>query len=92
MDTFSALAEPNRRKLLDAIRVEPCTVNMLVNILGLSQPAVSKHLKCLREAGLVQVNPEGQKRRYSLSAAPLHQIDDFLEPYRQYLSGGQSDS
>ena len=87
MDTFGALVEPNRRKLLDAVRRGPCTVNMLVEVAGLSQPAVSKHLRCLREANLVVVRPDGQKRWYELNPQPLTQIEEFLEPYRVYLSG-----
>ena len=83
MDTFTALAEPNRRRLLEAIRQEPCTVNMLVTRSDLSQPAVSKHLKYLREANLVVVKPDGQKRWYSLNPPPLEEIEEFLEPYRQ---------
>ena len=61
MSTFAALAEPNRRLLLDALRDGARTVNMLVEAIGLSQPAVSKHLRILREAGLVVVRPEGHK-------------------------------
>ena len=83
MDTFNALSEPNRRRLLEAILQEPCTVNMLVTRSGLSQPAVSKHLKYLREANMVVVTPDGQKRWYALNPAPLQEIEEFLEPYRQ---------
>ena len=83
MDTFTALAEPNRRRLLEAIRLEPCTVNMLATRSDLSQPAVSKHLKHLREANLVVVKPDGQKRWYSLNPTPLEEMEEFLEPYRQ---------
>ncbi len=83
MDTFNALAEPNRRRLLEAIRQEPCTVNMLVTRSDLSQPAVSKHLKYLRQANLVVVKPDGQKRWYALNPTPLEEIEEFLEPYRQ---------
>ena len=83
MDTFTALAEPNRRRPLEAIRQEPCTVNMLVSRSDLSQPAVSKHLKYLREANLVVVKPDGQKRWYALNPTPLEEIAEFLEPYRQ---------
>jgi DNA-binding transcriptional ArsR family regulator len=86
MNTFNALAAPNRRRLLEAIRREPCTVNMLVTRCGLSQPAVSKHLRYLREAGLVTVKPDGQKRWYELNPIPLKEIDEFLEPYRRLLS------
>lgn len=86
MDTFSALVEPNRRLILDAIRDAPCTVNMLVELAGISQPAVSKHLKTLRQANLVVVKPEGQKRWYTLNPAPLADIECFLEPYRKFLA------
>ena len=86
MDAFSAIAEPNRRVLLEAMRHKPCTVNTLVQIAGLSQPAVSKHLKVLKEANLVTVRPQGQKRWYEVNADPLMEIDGFLEPYRLLLS------
>jgi DNA-binding transcriptional ArsR family regulator len=86
MDAFSAIVEPNRRLLLEAMRREPCTVNTLVKVAGLSQPAVSKHLKILREANLVIVRPDGQKRWYELNAQPLMEVDEFLEPYRQFLN------
>jgi len=89
MDTFNALAEPNRRRLLDAIRQEPCTVNRLVTRTGLSQPAVSKHLKYLRDANLVMVKPDGQKRWYALNPTPLEEIEEFLEPYRQLFLNRQ---
>ena len=86
MNAFNAIAEPNRRLLLEAIREEPCTVNTLVKAAGLSQPAVSKHLKVLKAANLVVVRPEGQKRWYELNAAPLTEVDEFLEPYRKFMS------
>jgi DNA-binding transcriptional ArsR family regulator len=86
MDTFSAIVEPNRRLLLEAMRREPCTVNMLVEVAGLSQPAVSKHLKILKAANLVVVRADGQKRWHELNAQPLMEVDQFLEPYRQFLS------
>jgi len=86
MDAFSAIVEPNRRLLLETVRRQPCTVNMLVEVAGLSQPAVSKHLKILKAANLVVVRPDGQKRWYELNAQPLMEVDKFLEPYRQFLS------
>jgi len=86
MDAFSAIVEPNRRLLLETMRRQPCTVNTLVKVAGLSQPAVSKHLKILKEANLVVVRPDGQKRWYELNAQPLMEVDKFLEPYRQFLS------
>jgi DNA-binding transcriptional ArsR family regulator len=86
MDTFQALVEPNRRALLESIRQQPCTVNMLVKVARLSQPAVSKHLKVLKAANLVTVRPDGQKRWYVLNAQPLSEVEEFLEPYRQFFS------
>jgi len=86
MDAFSAIVEPNRRLLLETVRRQPCTVNTLVEVAGLSQPAVSKHLKILKAANLVVVRPDGQKRWYELNAQPLMEVDAFLEPYRQFLS------
>ncbi len=86
MNAFSAIAEPKRRLLLEAIRQQPCTVNTLVELAGLSQPAVSKHLKILKAANLVVVRPDGQKRWYELNAQPLTEVDSFLEPYREFLS------
>jgi DNA-binding transcriptional ArsR family regulator len=82
MSTFAALAEPNRRLLLDALRDGTRTVGMLVEAIGLSQPAVSKHLRILREAGLVTVRPDGQRRWYEVDAAPLADLAEWLEPYR----------
>jgi DNA-binding transcriptional ArsR family regulator len=84
MNTFTILAEPARRNILDAIRANPLTVNALVDEVGMSQPVVSKHLRILREAGLVTVQPEGQRRRYHINPEPLSELDDWLEPYRQF--------
>lgn len=80
---FAVLAEPNRRLLLDNLRPEPRTVTDLVEALGLSQPAVSKHLRILRDAGLVTVRPDGQRRWYEINAEPLTELDEWLEPYRR---------
>ena len=85
-DTFQVLAEPSRRVLLEALLGGEAPVNTLVEFSGMSQPVVSKHLKIMREAGLVQVRPEGQKRLYSLRAEPLKGLDEWLEPYRRYWS------
>ena len=85
-DTFQVLAEPSRRVLLEALLGGEAPVNTLVAFSGMSQPVVSKHLKIMREAGLVQVRPEGQKRLYSLRAEPLKGLDEWLEPYRRYWS------
>lgn len=79
---FEVLAEPNRRRLLDLLRERESAVGELVAALGLSQPAVSKHLRVLREAGLVVARGDGQRRMYRLRSEPLREIDDWLLPYR----------
>ena len=80
--TFEVLAEPNRRRILDLLLVQEQPVGALVDALGVSQPAVSKHLKVLRDAGLVTVRADAQRRLYRVRAEPLRAIDDWLEPYR----------
>jgi DNA-binding transcriptional ArsR family regulator len=85
MDTmFGVLAEPVRRQMLDLLRERERTVNELVEAIGLSQPAVSKHLKVLREAGLVEVRQDAQRRWYRLRPEPLTEVDAWLAPYRQF--------
>jgi DNA-binding transcriptional ArsR family regulator len=81
--TFEVLAEPTRRRILDLLRDAPRPVGELVGRVGLSQPGVSKHLRVLREAGLVRVRPEGQRRWYELEPEPLAELDAWLEPYRR---------
>jgi DNA-binding transcriptional ArsR family regulator len=83
---YSALAEPSRREILDLLRDGERSVNELVARLDLSQPGVSKHLKVLREAGLVDVRPDGKRRWYGLRAEPLAEVADWLEPYRRHWS------
>jgi DNA-binding transcriptional ArsR family regulator len=80
--TFSALAEPHRREILDLLREGERPVGDLVDRLGLSQPAVSKHLRVLRDAGLVEVRPDGQRRLYRLQPGPLAELDEWLAPFR----------
>ncbi|TCN35044.1 DNA-binding transcriptional ArsR family regulator [Kribbella orskensis] len=80
--TFEVLAEPRRREILDLLRGGERPVGELVEQLALSQPAVSKHLKVLRDAGLVDVRQDAQRRWYRLRPAPLVEIDAWLEPYR----------
>jgi DNA-binding transcriptional ArsR family regulator len=87
MTAYAALAEPHRRLILDLLREEERSVNDLVSRLKLSQPGVSKHLRVLRDAGLVDVRPEGRRRLYGLRAQPLEEVDEWLEPYREYWSG-----
>ena len=86
MTAYAALAEPSRRQILDLLRGGDRSVGDLVGRLELSQPGVSKHLKVLREAGLVEVRPEGRRRWYALRAQPLAEVDEWLEPYRVHWS------
>jgi len=81
--TFDVLAEPTRRRILDLLRDDERPVNDLVARLDISQPGVSKHLRILREAGLVEVRREAQRRLYRVRAAPLAEIDEWLAPYRR---------
>ena len=80
------LAEPNRRRILDLLLVER-PVGDVVDGTGLSQPAVSKHLRVLREAGLVDVRAVAQRRLYRVRAEPLRELDEWLAPYRRLWSG-----
>jgi DNA-binding transcriptional ArsR family regulator len=79
---FAVLAEPTRRRILDLLRDHERSVGELVDQLGLSQPAVSKHLRVLRAAGLVDVTVDAQRRLYRVRAEPLREIDEWLTPYR----------
>ena len=79
---FEVLVEPHRRRILDLLRGGEQTVGDLVSELGISQPGVSKHLRVLRQAGLVEVRADGQRRRYRLRTEPLREIDEWLAPYR----------
>lgn len=80
---FEVLAEPHRRRILDALHDRDRSVGELVDLLGLAQPTVSKHLKTLREAHLVVVRPEAQRRWYQLQPEPLRELDQWLQPYRR---------
>jgi DNA-binding transcriptional ArsR family regulator len=84
--TFAVLAEPTRRRILDLLLVEPRSVGELVSELGLTQPGTSKHLKVLRDAGLVTVRRDAQRRWYELRPEPLAEVDAWLTPYRQLWS------
>ena len=85
--TFDVLAEPSRREILDLLRERERSVGELVQQLAMSQPGVSKHLRVLRDAGLVVVRPDAQRRWYRLRAEPLAEIDEWLGPYRRFWSG-----
>ncbi|OLT43978.1 transcriptional regulator [Saccharomonospora sp. CUA-673] len=84
--TFDVLAEPRRRQILDLLRTRDRLVGDLVGELSLTQPAVSKHLRVLREAGLVSVRQDAQRRWYRLRPEPLAEIDEWLAPYRRLWS------
>ncbi len=85
--TFDVLAEPTRRRILDLLLDRPRPVAELTEALGLTQPGTSKHLRVLREAGLVRVRAEAQRRWYELRPGPLAEIDAWLAPYRRLWSG-----
>lgn len=85
MNIFEVLAEPTRRQILDLLREDSRMVGELVDLLGITQPNVSKHLRVLREAGLVDVRRDAQWRRYELNSEPLAEVDSWLEPYRQSM-------
>ncbi|MPZ90568.1 MAG: metalloregulator ArsR/SmtB family transcription factor [Actinobacteria bacterium] len=87
---LEVLAEPNRRRILDLLREAERPVGELVAALGVSQPAVSKHLRVLREAGLVEVRPDAQRRIYRVRPDPLRDLDEWLAPYR-FLWGARLD-
>jgi len=79
---LEAIAEPTRRRILDAVRGGECSVGDLVERVGMHQPGVSRHLKVLRDAGLVEVRSDAQRRLYRLRPEPLRELDEWLEPYR----------
>ncbi|MCR8578614.1 ArsR/SmtB family transcription factor [Streptomyces sp. Isolate_219] len=84
---FDVLAEPSRRKILDLLLERPRLVGELTEQLGLSQPGTSKHLRVLREAGLVQVRQDAQRRWYELRPEPLAELDAWLAHYRHLWTG-----
>lgn len=85
MTVYEALADPTRRQILDLLRERPRLVGELVEITNQSQPGISKHLRILREVGLVSVRQEAQRRWYELRLEPLAEITVWLEAYRQQL-------
>ena len=82
-DAFNAVAEPRRRQILDLLAGCERSVNDLVALLGLAQPQVSKHLRVLREVGLVDVRDEGRQRMYRLNGQPLKPIHDWVKSYER---------
>ena len=85
--TFEILAEPTRRRILDLLLEGESSVGELVRRLKLSQPGVSKHLRVLRDAGLVSVRGEAQRRIYAVHPGPMSEVDEWLEPYRKLWTG-----
>jgi DNA-binding transcriptional ArsR family regulator len=85
--TFAVLADPSRREILDLLRGGERPVGDLVDRLTLTQPTVSKHLKVLREAGLVDVRQDAQRRWYRIRPEPLAEVDAWLAPYRRMWEG-----
>jgi DNA-binding transcriptional ArsR family regulator len=85
-DAFNAVAEPRRRQILDLLAGGECAVNDLVAQLGVAQPLVSKHLRVLREVGLVEVRDEGRQRLYRLYGRPLQPIYDWVKNYERSWS------
>ena len=85
-DAFNAVAEPRRRQILDVLAGGDCRVNDLVSLLEIPQPQVSKHLKVLREVGLVQVRKEGRERVYQLEGQSLKPIHDWVKNYERMWS------
>ena len=84
MTVFEVIAEPNRRRILSLLRERERSAGELVTRLGLAQPSVSKHLKVLRDAKLVEVRVEGPRRMYRLRPEPLAALDAWLQPYRRF--------
>ena len=83
MNTFAVLAEPMRLRILDELRASERSVGQLVEALAVSQPLVSKHLKVLREGGLVSSRTAAQQRIYRIEAGPFRALDEWLDPYRR---------
>ena len=87
LETFRALAEPNRLQIVELLLNGPRPVGDMVEQLGLRQPQVSKHLRVLSEAGLVDVRVDAQRRIYALRPAPLQELEAWVERYRRILEG-----
>ena len=84
---FEVLAEPNRRLILDLLLEQPRSVGELVGQTGLSQPGTSKHLRVLREAGLVSIHKDALRRMYELNPQALAELIRWVEPYRRAMAG-----
>ena len=88
---WTALVEPKRRAVLDLLSQGELSVSELTERLGLTQPQASKHLRVLREAGLVRVEPRGQQRIYAVDPEPMAELDRWLAPYRRLWNRGLDD-
>ena len=91
MSLFDVLVDPSRRAILDLLLERERSVGELVGELGMSQPGVSKHLRVLRDAGLVSVRVDAQRRVYGLEGKPLAELDKWLAPYRRYWADRLND-
>ena len=87
MDVYEALAEPHRRHIVELVGAHDRTVGEIVEALKISQPGASKHLRVLRDAGLLSVRKDAQRRVYRLNADTLAEVDVWLQQYRRYWSG-----
>jgi DNA-binding transcriptional ArsR family regulator len=90
-DVIEVIGEPTRRKILDLLRVEERAVGDVVTKLKISQPLASKHLKVLRDAGLVDVRVDAQRRLYRVRAEPLRELDEWLAPFRALWNAALDD-
>lgn len=84
MEALSAIVDPTRRRILELLRDGEVAAGELAEEFSVSRPAVSRHLRVLREAGLVSSRVDGQRRLYALEAGPLAELDAWLEPYRRF--------
>ena len=86
MNAFAALADPTRRRIVELLAEGERSAGELASQFPTSRPGVSRHLRVLREQGLVRARDEGQRRMYSLDPAPLAELDDWLDRYRSFWS------
>ena len=90
-EMFAVLADPTRRQIIELLAERERSVGELVDAFTVSQPAISRHLRVLREAGLVRVRGEGQRHIYQFDAAPLAELDGWLARYRRFWAGRLDD-
>jgi DNA-binding transcriptional ArsR family regulator len=88
MHAFDVLGDPVRRRILELLAEGELTSGAIADVVraefGISQPAVSQHLKVLRESGFATVRPHGARRLYAVDAEPFHELDDWLDPFRRF--------